>query len=296
MQVSNHDIVLKNMPADVANAGTFQLVLPAGKTSGLYNGVDHRMSVPAFGGEEYSSLSGKMGVTFTSPSIITITNNTGRTIPKDALVYLQLDRLGMSGEVVQTLPDRVRLPTLAAIDIGTPVASSPNGIATSQSVLTSSAGMVLTATKLDVPRALVGAWTTAAVCTVRGKDEFGQSVTEASASGVAFTGKKAFASIDSIKFSANVTAATFGWSNTLGLPLFLSDKGNVQRVIAGGVAYEDHANDFTVGVTAAPTGISGDVRGTVLFTSPLVPNGVLAHTILILPEDLHFRGRPQYAG
>jgi hypothetical protein len=48
-------------------------------------------------------------------------------------------------------------------------------------------------------------------------------MTESSASGTSFTGKKAFATVTKVKVSADVTALTVGTGNVLGLPDLLPE-------------------------------------------------------------------------
>lgn len=110
----------------------------------------------------------------------------------------------------------------------------------------------------DVPRNVVGAWTTASTVTVTGTDYYGNLQTETQ-TGSAFTGKKAFASVTSITSSAAVTAATFGTGNVLGLP-FRINSGDFfapmfnDAVDAGTITISD--------ITTPATAATGDVRGT----------------------------------
>jgi hypothetical protein len=74
---------------------------------------------------------------------------------------------------------------------------------------------VLAATTPDVPRNVVGAWTTSSTVTVAGLDYYGYPQTEAQ-TGTTFTGKKSFSQINSITSSAAITLSTFGTGNVLG--------------------------------------------------------------------------------
>lgn len=146
-----------------------------------------------------------------------------------------------------------------------PVVGAANSVALSQSINTGTPGLVNGAlaaagvATMDVPRNIIAAWTGAAVLTVTGTDFYGQPQTEASASGTTFTGKKAFATVTAITVSANVTAATVGTGNVLGLPF---------RIFSGDLfapTFADAADAGTVvlaDVTNPATSSSGDVRGT----------------------------------
>lgn len=110
----------------------------------------------------------------------------------------------------------------------------------------------------DVPRNVVGAWTTSSTVTVSGFDYYGNAQTETQ-TGTTFTGKKAFMAIISITSTASITAATFGYGSVLGMP-FVCNSGDFMG------AYENDLvdagtfvkADFTIPATSA----TGDVRGT----------------------------------
>lgn len=165
-----------------------------------------------------------------------------------------------------------------------PVVGSANGYSTSASVALGVAaafsgalavttykdplsGLTVTAGIPDVPRNVVGAWTGTAVVTVTGYDQYGQLQTEASASGTTLATKKAFAAIISIVPSANITVATFGTGNVLGLPFRISSGDFFAPVFndapdAGGTL-------VLPDLTQPATSSTGDVRGT------YTPNGTL---------------------
>lgn len=110
----------------------------------------------------------------------------------------------------------------------------------------------------DVPRNMVGAWTTASTVTVTGLDYYGQVQTETQ-TGTAFTGKKTFAAITSILSSAAITLATFGTGNVLGLP-FRVGSGGISPAMFNDLA---DAGTFTApDLTQPATATTGDVRGT----------------------------------
>lgn len=122
---------------------------------------------------------------------------------------------------------------------------------------------------IPTPRNVVAAWTATAVMTVVGTDFYGQPQTEASASGTSFTGKKGFATITGVTFSAAVTAATVGTGVKIALP-FRVDANGMLDVMANNLP--DTAYTFVPADTTSPaTTTTGDVRGTIQFTT--APNG-----------------------
>jgi hypothetical protein len=299
MQVSHFDVVKTVLSANVAPGSSFSVPYPSGHSKGLYvNGLDHRIAVEKLGGEEYRAMRGDVTFDFSSASVIMITNRmTGRaTFPQGSVVHVQLDRPGINGEMIRGgQPDKVRTAVSQIIDFGSPAASNNVGLAASQSVALNGK-MVLTAAAkaLDFPRNIVGAWTGTAICTVRGRDEFGKKMTEKSASGVTFTGKKAFASVEEIQFSAAVTLATAGWGNVFGLPVFLSRQGAVQNiVIDGGAPDATKSAEFIVGEKSDITATSGDVRGT--WTPSAAVSGLTHFEAQILIDNPYMLGKTQYA-
>jgi hypothetical protein len=131
----------------------------------------------------------------------------------------------------------------------------------------------------DVPRNVVGAWTTSSTVTVTGTDFYGYPQTEAQ-TGTTFTGKKAFATVTQITSSAAVTAATFGTGNVLGLPFAVRSGDFLSPMFLDAA----DASTFTAAdVTAPATNATGDVRGTVAPAGTL--NGAKFYSCLIKPVD-----------
>lgn len=153
-----------------------------------------------------------------------------------------------------------------------PVAGVANSVAASQSINTGTPGLVNGAlaaagvATMDVPRNIVAAWTGAAILTITGTDYYGQPQTEVSASGTTFTGKKAFATVTAITVSANVTLATVGTGNALGLPFRVQNSGDFFAPVFDGAADAAVAatNLVVADITNPATSSSGDVRGTYL--------------------------------
>lgn len=176
----------------------------------------------------------------------------------------------------------------ATISVGgqPPVLGVANSIAASQAVTGGTNGLVNGALAqagvavMDVPRNVIAAWTTTSVLTVVGTDAYGQTQTESSPSGAAFTGKKAFATITSFTFTISVTAATVGTGNVLGLP-FRVQSGDIT-----GYTFNDAADASTfvkADGTSPATSTTGDVRGTVTPAGALT--GAAFYSCLIKPVD-----------
>lgn len=239
-----HSTISGVLASGVATNGTFAVTYPSGKTKGNFiNGADHRLVV--------LQTELKVGNGFTislgnSSATITYTGTT--TIPAGSAFVLQLDETGGSPVIK---PNLLRTKDLVyrMIELGSPVLADADGISASQSISsgveavmdgalvdTSVSGIVL-----DVPRNIVAAWTTSAVLTIKGYDEYGVYMVEKSASGTSHTGNKAFKRVTSLTFSASVTSCTIGTGSKLGLPVFLRDVDqiaasfeNAVKVDAGG--------------------------------------------------------------
>jgi len=131
----------------------------------------------------------------------------------------------------------------------------------------------------DVPRTVVGAWTTSSTVTVTGFGVYNNLMTETQ-TGTSFTGKKAFAVVTSITSSAAITAATFGTGNALGMP-FCCRSGGFLGAFLNDVA---DAGTFVQRDFTFPTSsTTGDTRGT--YTPAGSLNGAKFLTIEFKVED-----------
>ncbi len=170
---------------------------------------------------------------------------------------------------------RTGVPMMAVtkISMGAPVIGDANGFVVSQNltalgVFSSSVtvAVALAAGALagvcDVPRNVVAAWTTTAVLTVTGTDEYDNVISEASASGTSMAGKKAFKTVTNITVSVNVTGLTVGTGDVLGLPYVLTAESDVLAFYTDAVE-EKLSAVFVAAVATAATTTTGDVRGTV---------------------------------
>lgn len=166
----------------------------------------------------------------------------------------------------------IRMHPLNYHNFGVVAAPVANGVSTSQAVTVGTTPLATITGSLaasgvatfDVPRNVVAAWTGTAVLTITGTDQYGETLVEASASGTSLAGKKAFKTVTAVSFSADVTGATVGSGNVLGLPLRVDINGLITAKVDNAV----DAATFVPAVTTSPaTATTGDVRGTLDFSS-----------------------------
>jgi len=290
----------------VANAGTFTASYPDGTNAGAFAAFGHRLVSEGLQAT-FAQDAGKMSVAF-GASNITVTNSSGETIPASTNVILQLNQVGQNdrNQVLATFDDRRRMvpaPT-TLVTLGAPATADADGICESQAVVVATTPLAVldgvqsdlylgSHVQLDVPRNVVAGWTGTAIITITGKDEYGVTTVERSASGVALTGKKAFKMIDSVSFSANVTAATVGFGDVLGLPFYLGTSALQVLQERQDVAIAT-AGTFVAGVQTAATATTGDVRGT--YDPNAACDGLKSFSLLIVSADPKYRGADQYAG
>jgi hypothetical protein len=149
-----------------------------------------------------------------------------------------------------------------------PDVADADGISISASVSSGVAAVITGAlatggvATFDTPRNVVGAWTTTAVVTFVGTDQYGVAMSEASASGTSHTGTKAFKTVTSVTPNASITGATFGSGEKLGFARFLTRVNDIQVCKWNNVLAAD-ASTVVAGVTTTATTTTGDVRGTV---------------------------------
>ena len=295
----------------VADAGTFTVSYPAltapeypagvSDAGSFFKSRAHKLMM---GGAKLEAPQ-KFSITLGTSSI-TVTNKTGATWPAGTAYTLELQEPGKGVFVDQGMAgtgNKVARMTRAdtfRICLGAPDVADADGVSASQSVTASVAALIngaLAANSVatfDVPRNVVAAWTNTAVLTVTGYDEYGNLVVESSASGTSLAGKKAFKRVTGAVFSANVTGATIGSGDVLGLPVFLPVGGWIVKELQDGAAATAGttvAGDVTAGGSTATT---GDVRGT-YDPNAACDGSKVFELIVALPEpgDL---GMPQYAG
>lgn len=124
--------------------------------------------------------------------------------------------------------------------------------------------------QLDVPRAVAVTIGTGTIAnrnvTISGYDVYGQPMSEVIATGTTqsttVNGKKAFFQIASASVSGAVGATiALGTTNTLGLPVRLTDRAYAARIGWDNTLAED-AGVLVPAVTSTATTTTGDVRGT----------------------------------
>lgn len=286
--------------AAIASGGTLVVIYPTGKDRGSFSaGFDHRLSV--------------LGKVFRAPDDITvsfgataatITYNGATTIPAGSRFTVQLDETGILNPCFEpTSGQQIATPvSLHLMNLGSPGAASANSILLSASVtaavgtataltgaLVSSGVAVLDA---RTGRNVVGAWTGAAVLTVYGTDMYGRAISESSASGTSFTGKKAFKRVTAIKFSADVTLATVGTGTVLGLPAYTPNAAMILKESQDGAAAT--AGTIVAGLFGSKsTATSADVRGT--YTPNAAPDGSKNYQLLAAIPDPTYLGPTQYS-
>jgi len=271
------------LSAALAAAGTITLSYPEGTDASTFRfSAGHSMAV--LNNNNYVSPK-DFELTF-GASNITLTWRSSVTLAAGSDFSVQLETAGGGDILAEKLPSRLghrqqaqraRQLYPVIMDLGAPDTADPNGICESQSVtvatsplaeldgaLANTAGTVAT---FDVPRNVVAAWTGTAVLTVTGTDEYGNTMVEASASGTSLTGAKAFKTVTSLSFSADVTSMTAGTGEVIGLPVFLPDESLVRAVMLNG-----NVIDFGNGRVAVPFEIPATeyAAGTSIFvTSPV---------------------------
>lgn len=224
----------------VASAGTFVVTYPTDTTAGDYAAYGHIMFARGLQAK-FSQDAGTMSVSF-GASDITVTYSGSTTIPAGTTVTVQLNKRGADdAKNPQYLTDMKRMSFLSPvrIDLGAPDTADADGIVESQDLTTAEVYSVLAFNGvygdpysndyavLDVPRNVVAAWTTTAVLTVYGEDEYGNEMIESSGSGTTMTGKKAFKKVTRIDTSANITSLTVGTGDVLGLPVYVDKIGRI---------------------------------------------------------------------
>ena len=282
----------------VASGGTFTVPYPADTNAGtFYAGRDHKLFV----NQTLFSAPDDFTVSF-GASNATVTYNGDTALVAGATVGVQFDIVG-SGDPPKTYLGEAQnssLLTTVLINLGAPATADADGVIATQAITAASGpatginGALATSgvATFDVPRNVVGAWTGTAVMTVTGTDAYGNVVKESSASGTSMAGKKAFKTVTAVAVSADVTAATVGTGDVLGLPSFLPEKGMVIGELEDGAA--PTAGTIVAGVSSAATATTGDVRGT--YDPNSAANGSKVFQLIVAVPDPSDLGRAQYAG
>lgn len=234
----------------VVETGTFVVSYPTNRDAGFYrNAFGHRI-VTETGDlykhpEDFTVSHGATGMTVTWAN--------ARTLTVGTLLYVQFnenaDQAFQNEARAVRRRDIYRAKQLVPmrIDLGAPDVLDADGYCVSQdltaagvfSVSATAAAAILAAALVgtaDVPRNVVAAWTTTAILTITGTDEYGQTMVEKSASGTTLTGKKAFKTVTNIATSASITALTVGTGDVIGLPIHVPTVSNLRRELQSGVS------------------------------------------------------------
>lgn len=290
--------------ADIANGGTFTVNYPSGTNRGDYEfAMGHYLMVGGTKLKQPNDITLSFGAT-----AVTVTNGTGGVIPATSRAFFNFAKIGgaiaVAGESGTTSirAKGVSKVDLVMVNLGAPATADADGVCTSQAGTAATAmtidgalasGGVAT---FDVPRNVVAAWTNTATVTVTGTDLYGNVVKETSGSGTSLAGKKAFKTVTSFVPSANITSATVGTGNVLGLPI------HVPKTTTGYIVkeLEDDA-PATAGTLVAglarntkSTATTADIRGT--YTPNSTPDGAKSFALVLLVPDPEYQGNPQYAG
>lgn len=266
--------------AAVAQNGTITFSYPDGTTAGDYASHGHSIVARGLGLTKFSQDLGTISVSF-GASDITVTYKGATSIPANSTVVANFNVRGLGREPPPVLLDvnRASYANIVRLELGAPDTADADGIVESQNL--TSAGVYSTLAFngvygdpygnayaiLDVPRNVVAGWTTSAVLTVTGEDEYGDVMIEASASGTTFTGKKAFKKITSIAVSTNVTGLTVGTGDVLGLPAYVGYSGQVLYELKDNVVVAPTEGKVVLSTLQLEAAV--DAAGTIYVVSPV---------------------------
>lgn len=282
----------------LATAGTLTVSYPTGTSRTTFlHGVQHQLI--ALGAKYVSPTS--ITVALNAASAV-ITYNGTTTIPAGTVVTVMLDAGGEVPTYVQNALDAgVKGGRVVRVDLGNPATADADGYIVSASLSSGVAVTTMTGALAvsgvgtpDVPRNVVAAWTNTAILTVTGTDAYGATVVESSASGTSMAGLKAFKTVTSVVFNANVTSCTIGTGDVLGLPVFCP--GTASLLKESQDLSTPTAGTLVGGLSAGTksTATTADVRGT--YDPNAACDGSKAFSLILFLEDPTWRGNPQYAG
>lgn len=291
--------VTGNLGVAVAQAGTFDVTYPTDTSAADFKlGVAHKLVVI---GAEFSAPE-DITLSF-GASAVTVTYNGATTLPASAAYVLQLDEQGGTAAVEIEGVQAYDPVTLGSLDLGAPGAADADGILASAAVLTATGtATVLTGALVAdgvavmnarTGRNVVAAWTGAAVLTVNGTDMYGNAMTESSASGTSFAGKKAFKEVTSFSVSADVTACTIGSGDVIGIPVYTPNATMVLAQSQDGAAAVAGTTVAGLARATKPTATNADVRGT--YDPNAACDGSKVFTLLVAMADPTDIGAEQYS-
>lgn len=283
--------------ASVADAGTFTVDYPDGTSRGNFSlGTGHKLSI----NQNILSTPADIGLSF-GATAVTVTNRTGGALAAGSKYIFEFDGVGSQNPVVVDGVEAYTPLSRVLLNLGSPIAADADGICASQAITAAAGGTINGALASGgaadlgcTGRNVVAAWTTAAVMTVTGTDIYGDALVESSASGTSFTGKKAFKTVTAVSVSTDVTGATVGTGDVLGLPVRVPAAANVSREMEDGATAT--AGTFVAGLAlnTESTATTADVRGT--YDPNSACDGSKAFALIVDLLDPAFTGNPQYAG
>ena len=297
-------VVETTLSSAVAAGGAFTIAYPTGTDEDTFAAYGHEAM--AIG--NFMTSPGDFTLTFNSASI-SFTYGSGKTtLPVGTKVSVQLNMPEVSDRglakylpVAPSAGPKASSASLVRVDLGSPIVGDANGIFETASITAAAditGALLLDVAALvsgnvatfDVPRNIVAAWTVTSVMTVTGTDAYGNVQVESSPSGTVFAGLKAFATIDTISVSINVTSATVGTGNVLGLPVYLADLNNILAEFENEVIMPRNDMDvrvewnspripFIAGTSSfVVSPIAGEIRGNTFVVDDLA---VSAHDVLV---------------
>jgi hypothetical protein len=304
------NVIIKGvLSGAVANNGTLDIAYPDREApeSGKINegdfhlGVQHKLVM----GGNVLNYPKDFGVTIDGTDI-TLTNKTGGSWASGLAWTLELQKPGKRvyrDDVTGAQINRMARADTFVINLGAPDTADSDGAVASQNCSAATglatgingayaSGGVAT---FDVPRNVVAAWTTSAVLTVTGYDEYGNLLKESNnGAGTSLAGKKAFKKITGIAVSADVTGLTVGSGDVLGLPVFLPSIGCILKELQDAAVAAAGTPLAGAQDAGGSTLITGDVRGT--YDPSALCNGEINFSLVVALPDPGYLGMPQYAG
>lgn len=294
----SRETVTGYLSASVATGGTFTVGYPTGATRGRYSlGTKHKLSVigKVFKAPEDMTLS-------FGASSVTVTYNGATTLPSGARFTFEFDRQGEQNPVEYNGKTQYTPAELVVLNLGSPGAADADGYVTTGAI-TAAEGATLNGALVasgvgvanaETGRNVVAAWTGTAVMTVTGTDMYGNTIVESSGSGTSMTGKKAFKTVTAVSVSADVTGATVGTGDVIGLPSFLPSAGYILKELEDGAAATSGTTVAGLSVNTKSTATTADVRGT--YDPNSACDGSKAFSLVCALPDPTFRGNDQYGG
>lgn len=286
------------LAAAVAPAATVAISYPSGFSRGSFaTGVDTYIML----GQDKITEPEGMTLSFGATSV-TVTNAGASTWPAGTDFIFQFDIAGEQNAASRSGVKLYEPVDLVLVDLGSPIVGDADGVCASQAITAAGAGGVIAGALASggvadlglTGRNVVAAWTGTAVITVTGKDIFGNTVVERSVSGTSLTGKKAFKTVTSVTVSADVTGATVGTGNVLGIPVRLPAAGNILRELENGATATAGTTVGALASSTVSTATTADVRGTYVPNS--TPDGSKGFQLICALPDPDFAGEAQFAG